>query len=260
MKREYSMKPGFTLIELLVVIAIIAILASLLLPALSRTKLQAHATKCLNNEKEIILGYLLYSDDNRNWLPVSNTSADDVPCEWFFEIVPYINKSVTSDTNLIAANTTMQCPDANLSAEIFPSTTPSWQAYGGYAHNMEYLGYLDPLPSSFNEQLVRRKITSATKPATTIANGDGLDPILSNLTALNWYNLGYLYPPNKVPSHASPAVIYPYIRHLQIGDNYSWLDGHAVMVTWAIMTNGQNGIQDWDYMLTPSDATNNLPL
>jgi prepilin-type N-terminal cleavage/methylation domain-containing protein/prepilin-type processing-associated H-X9-DG protein len=64
---------GFTLVELLVVIGIIALLMSILLPTLGRVRDRANMVKCMSNLRELTRGWLLYAQNNRDWVPVAMT-------------------------------------------------------------------------------------------------------------------------------------------------------------------------------------------
>src|SRR6185369_9786508 len=129
---------GFTLIELLVVIAIIAILAGILLPALARAKESAKAIKCVSNEKQIALGYILYAGDQSDYLPVAGSpdlsqgAGGVAPSRWFLEISPYISRGgETNYSQMIAADKVVACPSAVI-AKAIPTNVPGWQGYGGY--------------------------------------------------------------------------------------------------------------------------------
>jgi prepilin-type N-terminal cleavage/methylation domain-containing protein/prepilin-type processing-associated H-X9-DG protein len=96
-------RKAFTLVELLVVIAIIAILAALLLPALSRSKQQAQGTQCMSNTKQLLVAWTLYASDFRDVLPCNLDPQNTVSAEfggWVNGFLDY-DPANTDNTNSV---------------------------------------------------------------------------------------------------------------------------------------------------------------
>ena len=123
---------GFTLIELLVVIAIIAMLASLLLPALSRAKTAAYSVHCKNNLRQLAVALQFYCDDFHVYPPKLNSSVE----YWRRSMQPYLPQPI--DTNGLAS-TYLQLGLTNLGG-VFSCPSPATKKFGIYGVNFGGLG------------------------------------------------------------------------------------------------------------------------
>jgi prepilin-type N-terminal cleavage/methylation domain-containing protein/prepilin-type processing-associated H-X9-DG protein len=186
---------GFTLIELLVVIAIIAILASLLLPALARAKSTAIGTACLNNLKQIGLASRLYADDHEDLLPRSSHNGQS----WVGSLQPYCGGTAL-----------WRCPRDPHPTRLY-----------SYALN-EFLLPPDPAdPTAANYT----RLTSVPVPSDTLFMAECADRYANS-------DHFHFVPANdgdySPPSFKSMVAV---DRH-ENGANYLFVDGHGERLSW----------------------------
>ncbi len=198
-QKNYSCKlliyKKFTLVELLVVIAIIAILAAMLLPALNKARETAKKISCINNLKQIGLGFISYADDYNEWFPKDYNNIGTTVASggfWYDVIAARINPSWNKLD--IAKPSLFKCPsneDSGFTRMIL-----------AYGYNYKYLG----------NQALRRKLPQIKRPTATIEVTDASR------------NGNYSY-------YVTPALVFdprPNVgMHGGSSDNVLWVDGHV---------------------------------
>ncbi len=218
---------GFTLIELLVVIAIIAILASMLLPAMSKAKASGLKTKCTSNLHNLGLAMLMYSDDFNGFVPRGNDPV------WWQVLTPFLGARRTNDYSKVQV---YACPSYPNKKQLIGYVVNAWM----FSSPADKVGY---------EVTGLVQMSKVQQPTDTIYFADNENsparPIITELgatdTLLNdvWSPSHLPYAPGGKTLNSASDRRVAWARH-GFGSNLMFYDGHA---GWK--KSNQITVEDW---------------
>jgi prepilin-type N-terminal cleavage/methylation domain-containing protein/prepilin-type processing-associated H-X9-DG protein len=238
--RTPQVRNAFTLIELLVVIAIIAILAGMLLPALGRSKQKATNAACLNNQKQLLLGSILYADDSSDKIIYTTPAAGQIgnPAGGFWP-GPHNDNGIYQDLSTAMTREQAQryvengirkgalytyvknpgcyhCP-GDLRRRLTPGRGYAWDSYSK-ANGMNGGDWQGPAASGL--QPVYEKVSSVATPSEAMMFLEEADPRGNNKGT--WV----------IDVKPSPGWVDPFaIFHGNVS-TISFIDGHAESHQW----------------------------
>ena len=194
------MRKNFTLVELLIVIAIIAILASMLLPALNKAREKAHSIDCLGRLKQIGTGVINYADSQNGFLPCSSSTGTTNYGSYMEQIAPVINLRTTSNSYLYG-NNIFTCP-----SDTTPFVSSGWST--SYGANTRVFFYT----STTTIKTPPYKISQIVRPSELRGIMDTADSLIVS--------------PNGTTPWSSGGLMECEPRHAK-GVNIAFIDGHA---------------------------------
>jgi prepilin-type N-terminal cleavage/methylation domain-containing protein len=252
--RTSTRKCGFSLIELLVVIAIIAILAAMLLPALTKAKQQANSVVCKNHLKQMGLAVQLYLNDNRDYYPfhlasyfATGPGAPGTTVTWETSLEPYYPIKRTNAAYL--------CP--GYKGPVSDTSYGSIVFVGSYGYNAfgvnvskANLGLGVDWGSDADSPTLATRLSNVTCPAETFCVGESrLNAVFASTPTVlggnDWmFNLAFR---DQTSSQYPP-------RH---GKNYSQLccDGHVEAIDPSILFSPTRTAARWNYDGQPHPET-----
>jgi prepilin-type N-terminal cleavage/methylation domain-containing protein/prepilin-type processing-associated H-X9-DG protein len=204
---------GFTLIELLVVIAIIAILASMLLPALSRSTEASKKANCLSNLRQMGIAMTLYADDNNGYVPRGNNPP------WWQVYTPQLGGQRTNDYGRVRVYT---CPSYPEKKQLICYVVNAWK-------------FSSPTDRVGSEQVGLTRLQRVHRPVDTVYFADNENgswrPIITVLPTSGSTMLNDVWGPEHLPFSANGKSLnrerrVAGSRH-GAGCNLMFYDGHA---------------------------------